>query len=327
METTHEAQDDPWAWPCPYCGSRNTIESSVCGACRAQLRDPEEDDLFTTIATENAQVIDPEAPRVREALWSTEVTPEEVVAEELPHAAEPALGSLTGTPPPAPSPVGPFSQASPPTREPSQPYGFDAGGAPTVGPEPTTSPFGPSQVSRPVDRPPVTEPRPVDVPRSRAGATSGSAFAAGRVPSEEAPQSPPDAHGHVTPDENGLSVAVDRLAPAERDLRVVPIAVCGALLGEREVVLGLLGGHTMGHASVLMVTTSRVLVANARRWKPLLDQFLPSPELAVHLRHDRDVASLTIVSGARLTTLDGISDVAGAMELTERIRHMAATAG
>jgi hypothetical protein len=78
----------------------------------------------------------------------------------------------------------------------------------------------------------------------------------------------------------------------------------------------------MGHASVLMVTTSRVLIANARRWKPLLDQFLPSPELVVHLRHDRDVASMTIVQGPRLTTLDGISDVAGAMELTERIRRL-----
>lgn len=323
MEATHETQDDPWAWPCPYCGSRNTIESAICGACRAQLRDPEEDDLFTTIATENAQVIDPDAPRVREALWSTEVTPEEEVAEELPHAVEPQFDPIVGMPPVQPS-AGPFSQASTQPREPTRPSEFGAGGPPTVGQESASSPFGPSQTDRTVSAAPGTERRRVDPPGHVAAPTAPSGPGGGWSPPETPRESPTEAHGHVTPDENGLSVAVDRLSPAERERRAVPIGVCGALLGEQEVVLGLVAGHTMGHASVLMVTTSRVLISNSRRWKPLLDQFLPSPELTVHLRHDRDVASLTIVSGARLTTLDGISDVAAAMELTERIRHLVA---
>lgn len=132
-----------------------------------------------------------------------------------------------------------------------------------------------------------------------------------------------DASQQATPDENGLSVAVSQLGVDDRERCAVPIGVCGALLGEQEVVLGVLAGQLMGHPSVLMVTGSRVLVANARRWKPVLDQFVPSPELGVHLRHDRDIASLTLVQGPRLTTLDGISDVAGAVELSERIRLLA----
>lgn len=324
METTHETQGDPWAWPCPYCGSRNTIESAVCGACRAQLRDPEEDDLFTTIATENAQVIDPDAPRVREALWSTEVTPEEEVAEELPHPDEPSFDPVLGTAA-APPVAGPFSQASPPPREPGPQHAFGAGASPAANTDPSPSPFGPSQAPGPIREPSAPETRFTNAPDFIPGPTSVSGFAGDRMQRDQPLESPPDAHSHVTPDENGLSVAVDHLVPADRELCAVPIGVCGALLGEQEVVLGLLAGHLMGHASVLMVTTSRVLIANARRWKPLLDQFLPSPELVVHLRHDRDVASMTIVQGPRLTTVDGISDVAGAMELTERIRRLAGT--
>lgn len=324
METTHETQGDPWAWPCPYCGSRNTIESSVCGACRAQLRDPEEDDLFTTIATENAQVVDPDAPRVREVLWSTEVTPEEEVAEELPLSGGPLSDPLLGAPD-APSFSGPFSQDSPSQREPAQQRAFGAGTSPGAHRDPSASPFGPSHSATPSREPPAADPRLGNPPGSPSGPSSGLGFAGDPLQRDEPRETPPDAHGHVTPDENGLSVAVDHLRPADRELCAVPIGVCGALLGDQEVVLGVLAGYLMGHASVLMVTTGRVLVANARRWKPLLDEFLPSPELAVHLRHDRDVASLTIVQGSRLTTLDGITDVAGAMELTERIRRLAGT--
>lgn len=324
METTHETQGDPWAWPCPYCGSRNTIESSVCGACRAQLRDPEEDDLFTTFATDNAQVIDPDVPRIREALWTTEVTPEEEVAEELPHPQEPSYDPGLGTPGSPPF-AGPFSQDSPTSREPGQRSAFDAGAAHDVGRDRSPSPFGPAHAEAPVHEPVRSDPRTHETPGSHPGSTSDPGFSSDHLQRDAPREAPPDGRGHVTPDENGLSAAVDQLHPADRELCAVPIGVCGALLSEEEVVLGLLAGHLMGHASVLMVTNSRILVANARRWKPLLDQFLPSPELIVHLRHDRDVASLTIVQGQRLTTLDGISDVAGAMELTERIRRLVAT--
>ena len=71
---------------------------------------------------------------------------------------------------------------------------------------------------------------------------------------------------------------------------------------------------------MVALTSTRVLVANARRWKPLVDQFLPGADLMVHLRHDRDVASLTFVQGDRLTGVDDITDVTAAVDLAERIR-------
>lgn len=279
METTHDSYDDQWAWPCPYCRSQNAIEAAVCGACRAQLRDPDEDHLFTTVATENAQIVAPHAPAVREVLWSTEVTPSEEVAEEVV------------------SPTGAGSGASP---------------------------FGPSRAPRRLERdqpsPVAPGVPPADPPRMPQ--VSPTAF--GEAPAGMQGDPRPGVDTHVTPDENGLSVAVEHLQAPDRERCAVPISVCGALLGEQEVVLGMLAGYLMGHASVLMVTNSRVLVANARRWKPLLDQYLPSQDLVVHLRHDRDVASLTLVQGSRLTTLDGVSDIAGAMELAELIRGLTA---
>jgi hypothetical protein len=119
-------------------------------------------------------------------------------------------------------------------------------------------------------------------------------------------------------------VAVDALDPRDRDRCTTPIAVCGALLGDQEVVLALVAGHLLGHPAVVALTSTRVLVANARRWKPLVDQFLPGPDLMVHLRHDRDVASLTFVQGDRLTGVDDITDVTAAVDLAERIRAVAA---
>ena len=141
-----------------------------------------------------------------------------------------------------------------------------------------------------------------------------------RPPATDAPPSGP----RPTPDEHGLSVAVDSLDPADRDRCATPIAVCGALLAEQEVVLALVAGHLLGHPAVVALTSTRVLVANARRWKPLVDEFLPGADLVVHLRHDRDVASITFVQGQRLTGVDDIGDVTAAVDLAERIRAVSA---
>ena len=332
MATTHDTHEDAWAWPCPYCGTSNALESAVCVGCRAQLRDPEEDDLFTTVATDNAQMVDPDAPRIREVLWSTEAPPEDLVVEEV-HEPDPfAGGAQPGTMPPgtpvAPQAAGPFSPESPGRAGADNPGAFGPAGSQrssaTPGGEPPTSatPFGP--------RPAGTE-RHASVD-GQGGGLAGQAPAsqpeppAGAAgPAPTVSEAPP--HEHVTPDENGLSVAVSQLGPREQERCAVPIGVCGALLGDQELVIGVLAGQLMGHPSVLVVTSSRVLMANSRRWKPVLDQFIPAADLGVHLRHDRDIASLTIVQGPRLTTLDGISDVAGAVELSDRIRRLAEGAG
>ena len=147
MATTHDTHEDAWAWPCPYCGTSNALESAVCVGCRAQLRDPEEDDLFTTVATDNAQMVDPDAPRIREVLWSTEAPPEDLVVEEV-HEPDPfAGGAQPGTLPPgtpvAPQAAGPFSPESPGRVGADNPGAFGPAGSQrssaTPGGEPPTS--------------------------------------------------------------------------------------------------------------------------------------------------------------------------------------------
>ncbi|MFV0316519.1 MAG: hypothetical protein ACK5O2_06090 [Microthrixaceae bacterium] len=322
--TTRGTQEEAWTWPCPYCGTTNSIDAAVCPGCHAQLRDPEEDDLFTTVATDNAQMVDPEAPRVRESLWSTDVPPEEIVVEEVPQpdAPLPDQGWTTPAAPRMPAGAaavgdGPFSaRVNEPTSAPEGASAFATG--PRVARD-TQGVQSPNAFAR--DRP--APPAPPDPPRAGHDAGAGGPHIAVEPPGTSGGAPSGVSHqGSVTPDENGLSVAVERLTPAEREACAVPIGVCGALLGDQEVVLGLLAGHLLGHAAVMMLTNTRILVSNARLWKPLLDQFLPAADLAVHVRHDRTVASVTIVTGDRLSTVDDIADVPGAMDMAERIRQL-----
>ncbi|MCP4437216.1 MAG: hypothetical protein GY812_17180 [Actinomycetia bacterium] len=342
--------EDAWAWPCPYCRTSNALEASVCVGCGAQLRDPQEDDLFTTVATDNAQMVDPNAPRVKESLWSTEAPPEELVAEEVVDVSQPAApqyppaqpgpvqapppmgsGPYAAEPQPAPPPVADVPLPGAPAGEPaangsSGPFSANAPSTSHRQGEDAASPFA------------ATAPVVPGVPAEPAAAPdAGGPFGpAGAAPQPPPQQPPPTAtsaepvagqpadHAHrPTPDEHGLSIAVESLAAEDRERCDTPIAVCGALLGEQEVVLGLVAGHLLGHPAVIALTSTRVLVANARRWKPLVDQFIPGPDLLVHLRHDRDVASITFVQGDRLTGVDDITDVTAAVDLAERIRATA----
>jgi hypothetical protein len=334
VTTAHGIRDDgAWTWPCPYCRAPNELEAAVCGGCGAQLRDPDEDDLFTTVATDNAQMVDPDAPRVKESLWSTEALPDEEVAEEVESPEEPPAPPAGGArpgPQEAPS-KGPFSaEASSGGDRHGNGSSVFGAGEPADAPRPAgAGPFGtPGFAST---APPVAPQQPA---AAAWGAAPGPPVAppvapppaatTGPPPAATPPQAEGEGSPRPTPDEHGLSVAVDALEPRDRDRCATPIAVCGALLGDQEVVLALVAGHLLGHPAVVALTSTRVLVANARRWKPLVDQFLPGPDLMVHLRHDRDVASLTFVQGDRLTGVDDITDVTAAVDLAERIRAVAA---
>lgn len=328
----------------------------MCPGCNAQLRDPEEDDLFTTVATDNAQMVDPGAPRVRESLWSTEAPPEELVAQEVLDDVEEAELSGGAQPWPSAATPGPFPEEgaaqagpAPATQQPSADGPFSrraSAAAPSAGasasafapgpaqPDPShpgSSATGPAQAGpAPFANSPNAFAADAAAPAPQTHEAGQGAFGVSDAPRfEQAGAQVPDAGPPpateapaVTPDENGLSVAVDRMGHAEREACAVPIGVCGALLGDQEVVLGLLAGHLLGHSAVMMVTNTRILIANARRWKPLLDQFLPSGDLTVHVRHDRSIASVTIVQGDRLSTVDDIADVPAALDLAERIRAM-----
>lgn len=72
VQTSGIGHDDAWGWACPYCRGRNSLMASTCEHCGAQLRDPDEDDLFTTVAADNAEVVPPEQPFSRDNMWTTD---------------------------------------------------------------------------------------------------------------------------------------------------------------------------------------------------------------------------------------------------------------
>ena len=74
------------AWPCPYCRARNDLHAVSCSNCGSHLRELD-DDLFTTVAAENAQVVPPEGQQRRESLWSTSANEIDDEVDEV-HEAE-----------------------------------------------------------------------------------------------------------------------------------------------------------------------------------------------------------------------------------------------
>jgi hypothetical protein len=71
-QTSGVDPDESWGWPCPYCRAHNPVEAVACANCGSQLRDPDDDDLFTTVAADNAEVVPPDAPFGRDNMWTTD---------------------------------------------------------------------------------------------------------------------------------------------------------------------------------------------------------------------------------------------------------------
>jgi hypothetical protein len=159
---------------------------------------------------------------------------------------------------------------------------------------------------READREPVTAPPPYATSRDKSAAINGSFH---RIDDD-------------APDPTGFRAAICRLGPSAAERAAVPISVCGALLHERERVLGALTGQMLGQPAVIVVTDSRVLVVNDRRWQPIVDEFPIDSSLVVRGRHDRNVAALSFADSTRLAMVDGITEVALAIELAERIREV-----
>lgn len=124
----------------------------------------------------------------------------------------------------------------------------------------------------------------------------------------------------VAGDPNGFAAVIARVRPDEAERAAVPICVSGALLRVDEVARGSVTGQMLGCPAVVLLTDRRVIVVNGRRWQPIVDTFDLGPELIVRGRHDRHVALLTFSEGSRLSTVDGITDVDLAVELTELMR-------
>ncbi|MFZ4517655.1 MAG: hypothetical protein ACOYOP_04680 [Microthrixaceae bacterium] len=329
-QTSDIGNEGGWGWPCPYCRGSNPDDATTCAHCGAQLRDPE-DDLFTTVAADNAEVVPPERPFGRDNMWSTD-------------ASAPAEGELVEEPPPPPA-SGPWDPATdvvsglrssfsadPAARpddvvdepfHPDEPYTGPgqtrpllfsnesradfAGEVPGAGRSPFAAPAGDSfhaAAAAPVGPPPVAPVAPV----------------APAAPADTGQWAAPHPGPPPVPDAHGLAAAVGRLRVEDQERAAAPIAVCGALLQRDEVVLCAVTGQMLGQAAVVVLTTQRVLVVNARRWQPIVDVFPLGPDLVARGRHDRDVAALSFSDAERLSTVDNITEVALAVELAERVR-------
>lgn len=338
-QTSDIGSEGGWGWPCPYCRGTNPDDAASCAHCGAQLRDPE-DDLFTTVAADNAEVVPPERPFGRDNMWSTD-------------ASAPAEGELVEEPPPPPasgpwdpatdvvSGLRPSFSADPAARaddvvdepfhpdepyagpSPSRPLLFsnesrhdEVADVPGAGRSPFAAPAGeqfppPSPPGAPVGAPLAA---PVAGPQGAPVGAAGATVAAPGQWTSPPPTSPP------VPDAHGLAAAVGRLRPEDQERAAAPISVCGALLQRDEVVLCAVTGQMLGQPAVVVLTTQRVLVINGRRWKPIVDVFPLGPQLVVRGRHDRDIAALSFSDDERLSTVDNITEVALAVELAERVR-------
>ena len=174
---------------------------------------------------------------------------------------------------------------------------------------------------------------PAAVPATTFGTGSASAplFAA-PAPAADEPDSglwepvdvavddaPPSVPADAT-DPHGLGAAVERLDPAAVEHAVVPLAVCSVLLEDDEVVVATLVGDMLGQPAAMVLTGRRVLVANGRRWRPVVDSFPLAAGLGVRGRHDGGVAAVTLLDDERLVTVDGVGDVAAATRFAELVR-------
>lgn len=319
-------QDEVWDWPCPYCNAYNPVDSRRCVSCGSQFRDSEADDLFTTVAVPNAEVVPPVVPVAGDTMWSTTANPDAVestIGGTVPASTDqeiwltstgvsappPADGSLLPPvepfPPPTP-PVEPFPPPSPPPTPPVE--SFLPPPEPSVQPYPEPPPAPAPPPAPPPQWTPPEVPPMVHLPTTRGPLADGAAGA--------------PAGGVSTPiaDVHGLAQAVARLRPEAVEAAAIPISVAGAILGRDEVVVAAVTGQMLGQQAVVVLTNRRVLVVNGRRWQPIVDAFGLGADLVVRGLHDRDVASLTFSQGDRSSTVDAISEVALAVALAERIR-------
>lgn len=270
-------------------------------------------DLFSREAGHNAQVIPPDRPRTHDELWSTEAADADTSGDL---GAWGAPGAAPAAPPRGPGGVftsdpvarddGVIDEAidEPPpwprfaTRHdpPSPPLWRDAD-------EPAATADWSEWMN---DQPPMA---------SSAGAATATADLDGRTAVGDMPPG-------AEPD--GFEAAVQGLEPAQRDYASLPLTIAGALLDQSERVDGLLVGSMFGLPAALVLTSTRVLVVNGRRWRPVVDSYLVPGKLTVRGRSERGVAVLSIADDERLSLLDGIADVDAAVTIANLIRVAAA---
>lgn len=123
------------------------------------------------------------------------------------------------------------------------------------------------------------------------------------------------------PDGHALDRAVSRLRSDDQEAARVPLAVCGALVEPDEQVHGVVTGIMHGCAAAVVLTNSRVLVVNERRWRPVVELFALEEAPVVIGHHDGQVATISFSDGSRSVTVNEIRDVDLAVALVEASRY------
>lgn len=314
--------------------------------------------LFSTDAVDNAEVVPEDPPLVRESMWSTAANPDaddEPVGDSVDYVDTPAGDSSSRAwdvveepwgPPPTRSDVGPMWDDGVFSPEPVE-YEDDvidaadhtadswhddtvirtaAGGGPLF-----SSGSGAAAAST------ATDPWHYDAgdapgAPSHAGASHNSS-ARSATPFEPGvaaeTDSGPDAGaggartttaGEQAVDLNGLAAAASLLAPGEADRVAVPLMMAAALLGPGERVERVVSGTMLGRNTAVVLTTSRLLVINDRRWDPAIDIYALNGELMVRGRRDDHVAAMTFADDVQMSMVDDIVDADAAVELAEHLR-------
>ncbi len=138
------------------------------------------------------------------------------------------------------------------------------------------------------------------------------------APAPAAPVPPPAPVG--PPDPHGIGPAADRLGNAGRKNGKVSFAILGSLLGEGEVVEALCVGRFHDQTGLCAVTTTRVVLVNEGPYKPAVEMFDYTADLAVQGWADDKVAALVFTAGDRNETIDRVPDRPLAQEMAQRVR-------
>jgi hypothetical protein len=129
------------------------------------------------------------------------------------------------------------------------------------------------------------------------------------------------------PDPHGIGQAVGWLGSGSKRAGKAAFPVLAATLNPGDVVELLLQGAVFGQPGVLALVGDRLLLVNAREWKPDVVRLVITPSLQVQGLSHRNMATLHLVDGGIHHVVDQIRDQQLAVAMADRVRARVAAIG
>jgi hypothetical protein len=139
------------------------------------------------------------------------------------------------------------------------------------------------------------------------------------------PPGPPPAP--AVPDPHGIGQAVGWLGSGSKRAGKPAFPVLAAILAPGDVVELLVQGAVFGQPGVMALVGDRVVLVNAREWKPDVVTLAITPSLLVQGLSHRNMASLHLVDGGIHHVVDQIRDQQLAVAMADQVRARAAAIG